>query len=78
MRNESPKKYLTQSRKGAKKGRRSEASHAIGVWMVRPQSVATGRYVAVGLRVSAISYEISAPTNREAFSDRFRNIANGF
>lgn len=64
------------SRKAAKAQRKEgevRRSRAIGVWMVRPQSVATGRYVAVGLGGKFYaSYEISGLTNRQAFSDRFR------
>jgi cobalt-precorrin 5A hydrolase len=45
---------------------------AIGIWIVRPQAFDVGRYLATRLGAECYSPDkISAPTNREAFSDQF-------
>jgi cobalt-precorrin 5A hydrolase len=46
---------------------------AIGIWMVRQQALDTARYLATRLEGKCYSpNEISAPSNREAFTSRFQ------
>jgi cobalt-precorrin 5A hydrolase len=63
------------SRKAAKPQRKDgevKRGSAIGVWIVRQQGLDIGRYLAVELGGKLYAAdEISGPTNRDAFSDRF-------
>src|ERR1700746_1503119 len=70
-----PSPPLATSARAAKPQRKDgeiEGGSATGVWTVRQQGLDIGRYLAVELGGKLYAAdEISGPTNREAFSDRF-------